>query len=68
LRLDKESFEQILKEYPEIYKKNLEEANFRMKVTTYKKEILENLQENLKTVTRKFIVHSQEKVYESHKQ
>lgn len=29
-----------------------------MKVTTYKKEILENLQENLKTVTRKFIVHS----------
>lgn len=43
LRLDRESFEQILKEYPEIYKKNLEEANFRMKVTTNKKEILDNL-------------------------
>lgn len=33
MRLDKESFEQICKDYPETYKKYLEEANFRVKVT-----------------------------------
>jgi hypothetical protein len=55
MRLDRETFEMMCKEFPSIKKELFEEANFRAVVTRYTRDTRQAIQENeSKKVIRKF--------------
>ena len=65
MKIEKDIFEKILKDYPEIHFKLLEEADFKQKATQGDIELLQNKQESSKLVIKMFNEFAQEVGYKS---
>jgi CRP-like cAMP-binding protein len=54
MRLEKEQFDNMTREFPEIKAELLEEANFRNKVRKYEEGTVKDSKDNVKIVVQKF--------------
>ena len=54
MRIDKESFDKICREYPDIKQSCLDEANYRLNIETAAAQTIGDLRQNAKKVIRKY--------------